>query len=75
MKRTRQPTALGMEIKMALFRQNITVRELAKRIHKSEATVCEVISGKNRSVKTRDLIIRELDLAEEFRYAKEPDEE
>lgn len=65
MKRTRQPTPLGMEIKMALFRQNITVRELAKRIHKSEATVCEVISGKNRSIKTRNLILKELDINSE----------
>lgn len=75
MKRTRRPTELGIEIKMALFKQNITVRELAKRIHKSEATVCEVISGKNQSVKTRDLILRELDLGEEFRQTKEKDGE
>ena len=62
MRRTMKPTALGREIRLALMEQDITVRELASRIHKSEATVCEVISGKNRSAKTRDLILRELNL-------------
>ncbi len=65
MRRTRKPTALGMEIKKALFEQDMTVKELAVRINKSEATVCEVISGKNQSEKTRDLIMRELNLAAE----------
>lgn len=62
MRRTRKPTPIGMEIKMALFEQDMTVKELAVRIHKSEATVCEVISGKNQSEKTRNLIMKELDL-------------
>lgn len=62
MKRTRQPSPAGLEIKMAMFRKNMTVKELASKIHKSEATVCEVISGKNRSEKTRALIMRELDV-------------
>lgn len=62
MKRTRQATPAGIQIKLALFQQNITVKELASRIHKSEATVCEVISGKNRSDKTRALIMKELNI-------------
>ena len=62
MRRTRKPTPLGMEIKMALFQQDMTVRELAGKINKSEATVCEVISGKNQSEKTRELIMKELHL-------------
>lgn len=62
MKRTRQATPAGIQIKMALFQQNITVKELASRIHKSEATVCEVISGKNRSDKTKALIMKELNI-------------
>lgn len=62
MRRTNQPTALGLQIKIALFRQNMTVKELAERVHKSEATICEVISGKNKSPKTRLLITRELRL-------------
>ena len=47
-------------MKMAMFQQNITVKELANKIQKSEATVCEVMSGKNRSEKTRALILKEL---------------
>lgn len=62
MRRTNQPTALGLQIKIAMFRQNVTVKELAERVHKSEATICEVISGKNKSPKTRSLITRELRL-------------
>lgn len=65
MKRTRQPTPLGMQIKIAMFMQNITVKELAMRINKSEATVCEVISGKNKSPKTRELITKELNISED----------
>lgn len=71
MKRTRRPTPLGIEIKMALFQQNITVRELAKRINKSEATVCEVISGKNGSSKTRNLILKELNLYSHLQYVQD----
>lgn len=74
MKRTRQPTPLGIEIKTALLRQNMTVRELAEKIRKSEATVCEIISGKNRSVKTRNMILRELKLSVEEEYILESGE-
>jgi len=61
MKRTRRPSPAGLEIKMVMIQRNITVKELASRIQKSEATVCEVISGKNKSEKTRALIMKELD--------------
>lgn len=61
MKRTRQPSPAGLEIKMVMIQKNITIKELANRICKSEATVCEVISGKNKSKKTRELIMKELD--------------
>lgn len=60
MKRTRRLSPAGLEVKMAMFQQNITVKELANKIQKSEATVCEVMSGKNRSEKTRALILKEL---------------
>lgn len=60
MKRTRQPSPAGMEVKMVMYRRNITVKELARKIQKSEATVCEVISGKNKSEKTRALIMEAL---------------
>lgn len=60
MRRTRQPTPIGMMIRMEMFQQNVTVKELASRIGKSEATVCDVIAGANRNKQTRELILREL---------------
>lgn len=65
MKRTRSLTPLGMQIKVAMIQQNVTSRELVRRINKSEATVCEVLSGKNRSEATKRLILNELNLKEE----------
>lgn len=65
MKRTRKPTPLGVQIKIAMIHQNLTVHELAEMIQKSDATVCEVISGKNRSEKTRDRILEALNLSPE----------
>ena len=64
MKRTKEITPLGMKIKIALLEQNMTARELASRISRSEATVCEVISGKNKSPVTRQLILDELQISE-----------
>lgn len=63
MKRTRRLSPAGLEIKMAMYQQNMTVKELANKIQKSEATVCEVMSGKNRSEKTRALILKELNFS------------
>lgn len=63
MKRTRRLSPAGLEVKMAMYQQNMTVKELASKIQKSEATVCEVMSGKNRSEKTRALILKELNFS------------
>lgn len=63
MKRTRHLSPAGLEVKMAMYQQNMTVKELANKIQKSEATVCEVMSGKNRSEKTRALILKELNFS------------
>ena len=63
MKRTRVLSPAGLEVKMAMYQQNMTVKELANKIQKSEATVCEVMSGKNRSEKTRALILKELNFS------------
>lgn len=64
MRRTRQPTPIGMKIRMEMFQQNVTVKELASRIGKSEATVCDVIAGANKNEQTRELILRELQMEE-----------
>ena len=63
MKRTRRLSPAGLEVKMAMYQQNMTVKALANKIQKSEATVCEVMSGKNRSEKTRALILKELNFS------------
>ena len=63
MKRTRRLSPAGLEVKMVMYQQNMTVKELANKIQKSEATVCEVMSGKNRSEKTRALILKELNFS------------
>lgn len=60
MRRTRKLTPFGMMIRMEMFQQNVTVKELAERIGKSEATVCDVIAGANNKERTRELIIEEL---------------
>lgn len=65
MKRTRQLTPLGMKIKVALVEQNMTSKELAQRIGRSEATICEIICGKNNRQETRRLIMKELGLEED----------
>lgn len=38
------------------------MKELASRIGKSEATVCDVIAGANKNEQTRELILRELQM-------------
>lgn len=62
MKRTRQLTPLGMKIKMALVQKNMTSKELAQRIGRSEATISEVLCGKNKKKETQKLIMKELGL-------------
>lgn len=65
MKRITRPTALGMEIKSALLEHNMTAKELAQRIGKSQVTVSDVISGKNKSSRTIEKIKQELDISVE----------
>ncbi|MCD8121453.1 MAG: hypothetical protein LUE65_04335 [Clostridiales bacterium] len=60
MKRVHKVTPEGMLIKMLMVQNNLTVRELGNRIGKADATICDVISGKNRSRKTLDLIMSAL---------------
>lgn len=50
----------GLQIRMAMFEQNITGRELAQRVGVSGATISEVIAGKNKNEETRFRIMKEL---------------
>lgn len=58
----RQPTEFGVQVKIALVQKNMSSKELARRIGKSRSTISEVISGKNKSKKTMQMIIRALDM-------------
>ncbi|MCD8083799.1 MAG: hypothetical protein LUE86_09905 [Clostridiales bacterium] len=60
MKRTRKVTPEGMQIKIMLLTTNMTARELAARIGKTDATICDVISGKNRCKVTLNRIMQTL---------------
>ncbi|MCD8121430.1 MAG: helix-turn-helix transcriptional regulator [Clostridiales bacterium] len=60
MRRVYKVTPEGMVIKLLMAQNNLTVKELGKRVGKSEATVCDVISGKNKSEKTLNLILETL---------------
>ncbi|MCD8083287.1 MAG: helix-turn-helix domain-containing protein [Clostridiales bacterium] len=57
MRRTRKVTPEGMLIKLLMSTNGLTSKELAGRIGKTEATICDVISGKNRSRKTLNRIL------------------
>ncbi|MCD8369689.1 MAG: helix-turn-helix domain-containing protein [Clostridiales bacterium] len=57
MKRVRKITPEGKLIKMLMAQNNLTVRELGRRVGKADATICDVISGKNRSRKTLNMIL------------------
>ncbi|MCD8084128.1 MAG: hypothetical protein LUE86_11625 [Clostridiales bacterium] len=57
MRRTSKATPEGVVIKMLLLTSNLTAKELAGRIGKTEATSCDVISGKNKSRKTLKMIL------------------
>ncbi|MCD8123150.1 MAG: helix-turn-helix transcriptional regulator [Clostridiales bacterium] len=57
MRRVYKVTPEGMLIKLLMAQNNLTVKELGKRVGKSEATVCDIISGKNKSKATLNLML------------------
>ncbi|MCD8083105.1 MAG: hypothetical protein LUE86_06265 [Clostridiales bacterium] len=71
MRRTRKVTPEGMLIKLLMSTNGLTAKELACRIGKAEATVCDVISGKNKSRKTLNLILDVLREEQESEKMKE----
>ncbi len=70
MRRTRKLTPDGERIKIKLWTYNMTARDLALRIGKTDGTICDVISGKNRSQATLRQILEVLE-EEERRLAME----
>lgn len=55
-------TSFGRKIKIALIEQNMTSQELAKKLGYTNSTICDVVFGRNRSVKTRHRIANALGL-------------
>lgn len=72
MKRRHEYTAFGKQVKIKMIEQNITSRELARRIGKAESTICDVISGRNNRELTQRQIaqILELELPDEKQEKK-----
>ncbi len=64
MKRTRELTPFGMQVKIALLQKNITSKELAARIGVTGATITEVLCEKNNRAETRRLIMKELGMGD-----------
>ncbi|MCD8122284.1 MAG: helix-turn-helix domain-containing protein [Clostridiales bacterium] len=60
MRRVRDVTPEGWIIKALLARRHMTLKELGAKIGKSNATICDIISGKNQSRETLELILNEL---------------
>ncbi len=58
----KQRPAFGLAVKMELLRKGMTSRELAGMIGIAESTLCDVISGRNTSERTRKKILEALDL-------------
>ena len=58
-------TPFGMKVKIALIERNMSNKELAKKLGYSNSTISDVIFGRNCSGKTKELIARELGIAEE----------
>lgn len=63
MRRNRMATPFGRQIKIVLFNQNMTNRDLAQKIGVSESTVCDVIFGRNNGERVRKKIARALDIS------------
>jgi len=62
MRRSRNATPFGRQVKIILFNQNMTNRDLAQKIGVSESTVCDVIFGRNNGQRVKAKIASVLDI-------------
>ena len=60
-----------MKVKIRLMEENMTNRELARKIGMADSTVCDVIFGRNRRAETREIIAAALGLEPEVAGAEE----
>lgn len=66
MRKTMRCTPFGMKVKIKLIEQNMTSKELARRIGVADSTICDVIFGRNKREKTQRAIAQALEMEEEL---------
>ncbi|PNV59589.1 XRE family transcriptional regulator [Clostridium sp. chh4-2] len=53
-------TPFGMQVKIALIKNNMTNQELAQKLGYTNSTISDVIFGRNLSQRTKERIAKEL---------------
>lgn len=56
----KKTTPFGTKVKIALIEKNMSNKELAKKLGYSNSTISDVIFGRNCSMRTKELIAKEL---------------
>ena len=73
MRKSKRCTPFGMKVKIRLLEQNMTNRDLARKIGMADSTVCDVIFGRNKRQETQAIIAEVLGIMEqETEGAAEP---
>ena len=62
MRKSKHCTPFGMQVKIKLLEQNMTNRDLARKIGMADSTVCDVIFGRNKRHETREIIADALNI-------------
>ena len=62
MRKSKHCTPFGMQVKIKLLEQNMTNRDLARKIGMADSTVCDVIFGRNKRQETREIIAAALNI-------------
>lgn len=62
MRKSKCCTPFGMRVKIKLLEQNMTNRDLARKIGMADSTVCDVIFGRNKRMETQAIIAAALGL-------------
>ena len=65
MRKSKHCTPFGMKVKIRLLEQNMTNRDLARKIGMADSTVCDVIFGRNRRRETQKIIAAALGITVE----------
>lgn len=74
--RKRKPcTPFGKRVKIKLLEENMTSRDLAQKAGVTDATVCDVIFGRNKKPETVQLIAEALGIPLEEEQNEEEDQD